>query len=660
VAFETAQRALGPIDRISEQLKPYLNRSPVLARRHYIETGTLRHFEVRYAEVAALSEAAARVTEGDGLVVVALCESREECRSADAFAASPAASLRPEVLVAVPPPLRDLSAELQDVRCWQWVADNTPELAHDTYAAVEVARQMMASRRALQGRLASQAGIRGADPSVRWWRGGKECAMPTRGGLSGALSTLCDELYDDAPHVRNELLNRRALSSAAAAARMRLIERMFSAASKPALGFESGKAPPEKSMYLSVLSAGNAHRQEAGQFLLAVPPEGADPLRLRPALMGIVDLLEQSDGHRVSASRIFDVLQDRPYGVRTGVAPLLLALVTLAFAHRIAVYENGTFAAHFQASDFLRLTKQPTAFEFQWCRVEGIRADVFARLAQVFVTDWPEGRNPELLDVVRSLSTFAAGLPEYTRHHRNLPELPRRVRDTLLSAREPATLIFSALPVACGLEPFSSSDLGDPGRAQQFIDSLREALSDLSATYPQLLESIRKHVYRGLADGGKDDRATISERASRVLLAARAPRLQVYARCLADTVLSDDAWAEKLGSFIISRPPARWTTVDETRALDDLDVLTATFRRVEAIAFDGNANMPDVSAMRVMLTHGDGSEEAVLVRIRSEDERQLQALVAKLQAVLADSGELGLAALARLLGSSMPGNGELH
>jgi hypothetical protein len=34
---------------------------------------------------------------------------------------------RPEVLVAVPPPLQGLVAEVQDARFWQWVADNTPE-----------------------------------------------------------------------------------------------------------------------------------------------------------------------------------------------------------------------------------------------------------------------------------------------------------------------------------------------------------------------------------------------------------------------------------------------------------------------------------------------------------------------------------------------------
>ena len=48
-------------------------------------------------------------------------------------------------------------------------------------------------------------------------------------------------------------LTGRYLSSAAAAARQRLTERIFSAADQPCLGIPDSKSPPEKSMYLSVL-----------------------------------------------------------------------------------------------------------------------------------------------------------------------------------------------------------------------------------------------------------------------------------------------------------------------------------------------------------------------------------------------------------------------
>ena len=103
-ALESAQRTLGPVDRVVAHLRPYLDASARLARRHYIETGTLRHFELRYAELAALLEAMTHPTDADGLVVVTLCESADECQAAATHAAAVEVASRPEVIVAIPPP----------------------------------------------------------------------------------------------------------------------------------------------------------------------------------------------------------------------------------------------------------------------------------------------------------------------------------------------------------------------------------------------------------------------------------------------------------------------------------------------------------------------------------------------------------------------------
>jgi hypothetical protein len=656
-AFELALRTLGPVDRAAAQLIPYLDENPVVARRHYIETGTLRHFELRHAEPSALAEVIARPTDADGLVVVALCQSPEERQQAIGKALAHAVASRDEILLAVPPPLQGVAGELQDARCWQWIAENIPELGHDTYAATEVSRQVAAARRALARRLAGLFGLRLANSDVEWWRGGQRLEVSKRGGFSAALSDICDELYHQAPRISNELLNRRSLSSAAAAARQRLIERIFSTADQPYLGIPPDKAPPEKSMYLSVLRAGNVHRNEGGRFVLTEPPEGEDPLRLRPALARVVALLEELDGHRVPVPRIFGVVQARPYGVRAGVAPLLMAIVTFAHAHEIAVYENGTFLPSFGAADFLRLIKQPALFELQLCRIAGVRTEVFAQLVQVFAGDWPVSRRPDLLDVVRPLSVFAAGLPEYTRRTSDVSGQARSVREALLAAREPANMLFRDLPRACGQEPFLPDCQADTNRAQLFVAELRVTMDELRAAYPRLLDRIRQRVTNCLTDGVTTrDRADMARRALHVALAAREPRLAAFARSLADTALSDDAWAERIGSFVIAKPPAYWTATDDVRAGDEIDLLGGAFCRVETTAFGNGLGVPDLTAVRIAVTAADGNEAARVVRYSPGDERAVDILVERLEAALGDTerSELRLAAIARLLTSSIP------
>jgi len=656
-AFGLALRTIGPVDRAAAQLAPYLDENPVVARRHYIETGTLRHFELRHAEPSALAEVIARPTEADGLVVVALCQSTQQRQQALGMALDPAVVSRDDVLLAVPPTLKGIAGELQDARCWQWIAENIPELAHDTYAATEVSRQLAVARRALARKLAGLFGLRGTNSDVELWRAGQRLEVPRRGGFSAALSHICDELYHQAPHISNELLNRRNLSSAAAAARQRLIERILSTADQPYLGISPDKSPPEKSMYLSVLSAGNVHRKEADRFVLTEPPQGDDPLRLRPALARMVALLEELDGHRVPVPRLFGVIQARPYGVRAGPAPLLLAIVAAAHAHEIAVYENGTFLPRFGAADFLRLIKQPALFEFQLYRITGVRTKVFAQLLQVFAGDWPASRRPEMLDVVRPLSIFAASLPEYTRRTSDVSDPARSVREVLLAAREPANMLFRDLPQACGLEPFLPDGRADPDRAQLFVATLRVAMDELRAAYPRLLERIRQRVTCCLTDAvTPPDRADLATRAAQVALVAREPRLVAFARSLADTALSNDAWAERIGSFVIAKPPSYWTAMDDIRAGDEIDLLGGMFCRLEITAFGDGSGVPDLTAVRIAVTAADGNEAARVVRFGANDERAVDIIVERLEAALGatERSELRLAAIARLLTSSMP------
>ncbi|HET9898955.1 MAG TPA: hypothetical protein VFQ44_28870 [Streptosporangiaceae bacterium] len=656
-AFGLARRTLGPADQIAAQLAPYLDESPVVARRHYITTGTLRHFALRHAEPTALHEAVSQPCEADGLIVIALCQTQQQRELALSLAADPAFASREDVVLAIPSPLQGVAGPLQDARCWQWVAENIPELGHDTYAAAEVSRQVALSRRALARRLSALFGIRIANPDVEWWRSGSRLVMPRHGGLSALLSGICDELYPQAPQILNELLNRQYLSSAAAAARQRLTERIFSAADQRCLGIPDGKSPPEKSMYLSVLEAGNVHRFEGTGLILTLPPEQDDPLRLRPALAQVITALEAMDGRRVPVPEIFATLQARPFGIRAGLAPLLLAIVAAAHSHEIAVYETGTFLPSIRGADFQRLIKQPALFEFQLCRVTGVRAEVFARLAQVFADQPPGVRQPDLLDVVRPLTALAAGLPDYARQTGEISDLARSVRQVLLTAREPSNMLFRDLPVACGLQPFPQDGAADTRHAQDFVARMREATDELRAAYPRLLERIREHLAGCLAGSTTpSDRPEMARRAARAVLAAREPRLAAFARSIADTALGDDAWAERIGSLVMSKPPSHWNATDYRGAWDEIELLSGAFCRLETTAFSNGSSAPDLTAVRIAVTAADGNETARVVRLGANDEEAVGTLVERLEAALgeADRRELRLVAIARLLTASIP------
>jgi len=613
LALEQAARANGPVEQVATSLIPFLNDDPIMARRHYVERGTMRYFEVRFCAAERLAEAVTCSPKADGVLVVALADSETGRRDALEALRSAEIAQREDIIISVPPSLAGLAPELFDLMQWMWVQENTPELVEDAYGSAEVSRQLGAARRALLARANRLVGVRSSDgPSNLFWRGTDIAPHLLAKGISSFLSHICDLTYPKAPQITNELLNRNILSSAAAAARMRVIERIFTSAEKADLGLDPDKAPPEKSIYLSVLKTGGVHIAQGDAFGVTLPEGDADRLQLAPALNRLLGLIYDGGGDRVPVARLFESLRAPPYGVRDGVSPLLLALVMRTNAHELAVYEHGTFLHRFGPSDFLRLIKGSHNFEIQHCLVAGVRLEVFDALIRSFASGETKP-TIDLLDVVKPLCQFAAQLPDYTKKASGLSKETIAVRDVLLSAREPVTMLFESLPIACGLEPFAMNERDLDARAQRFADELKDRVDELRAAYGALLDRIINRTSCALdQDPGNFDRVALAMRASRVSLVAKDPRLRTFALRLRDPGLSDTAWAEALASYLTSKPPAKWLAGDEARFVEECGGLADLFRKTEAAAFTNPELVPTVNAVRLNLTRGDGED---LVRI---------------------------------------------
>ncbi|HQV01863.1 MULTISPECIES: hypothetical protein [unclassified Novosphingobium] len=611
-ALEKAARAVGDIPDVAAALIPHLACEPIMARRHYLETGTLRYFEMRYCLAGDLAECAAKETRADGLLIVALANNAVAADRARAEASSPGLACRNDLVLCLPPPCAGLSGELADVLHWSWVAQNTPELAEENFASAEVARQIATARRQLSIRADSLIGLRAAQPAANcFWQGAPVTVNGSRRGISSTLSTICDEIFDEAPLITNELINRNALSTPAAAARMRLIERLFTSAEDEDLGLSPDKAPPEKSIYLSLLKQGRVHVRTRNGFGVVLPEEN-DPLRLGPTLRAIQEKIQAGGGDRVGVAALFHDLRRPPFGVREGVAPLLLAILLRTKGHELAVYEHGTFLHRFGPSDFQRLIKAPHYFEVQHCQISGVRLEVFEALAKTFAGE-RKGEAIDLLDVVRPLCQFAAQLPEYTKKSTGLSAAAIGVRDALIRAREPLALLFEDLPAACGFDGFSTDLATDVAIGRQFAARLQDTIDELRQAYDAALVRIQDRTAEALAIDTGFDRVAISARAARVSLVARDPRLRTFALRLRDPGLSDTAWAEALASYVLAKPPSKWLAADEARFAEEAGALAEHFRKTEAAAFTHPQMAAQPDAMRLNLTRGDGEDRVCIV-----------------------------------------------
>src|SRR5262249_33728821 len=144
----------------------------------------------------------------------------------------------------------------------------------------------------------------------RWFRGGAKVNLPSLRSLNEFLSTVCDEVYSSTPHWRNELINRRLLSSSAAAARRNLLEAMLEHPSEAARGMAG--FPPERSMYESILPAPGLPRARAGKWPFCRPLGKADQA-LESVWKGVECFFAGPAEQRRRVSELFHLLSGPPF-----------------------------------------------------------------------------------------------------------------------------------------------------------------------------------------------------------------------------------------------------------------------------------------------------------------------------------------------------------
>ncbi|TIL65602.1 hypothetical protein [Mesorhizobium sp.] len=653
-ALQEGLKASEVTDGLLDALRRVLPSDPVLARRHYVETGALRHFEVIYAEPTELRGALAEapdLSRVDGRIVVALNRTTAERREVLEIISNHK-PWNDVLLVGAPEPVGTLAPLLRDIRAWTWVRENTPALAGDRLARQEVSRQLDLAEDRLRRALNELLDLRGDGAGASaWFHNGERLAVESGRDLAARLSEICDTAYRFSPRVRNELINRRVLSSAAARARSLLVEALALKADQPLLGLDETHTPPEMAIYLSVLRQGGVHVERNGCWGVEIPA-APDPLRLIPVLERIGELLTAEGDRRVPYLDIVEALRVPPYGVRDGLIPLLLAVYLSAHWHHTAVYEDGTYLDQAGSPEFARMLKEPEHFAIQHCAVEGVRTEVFTRLAAILGVP-AQAQEPDLLDVVRPLLQFVARLPDHARRTRSISVTTAAVRAALLRASDPSALLFTDLPLACGLEPFTANGPLEEERLEDFVRAMAAAVRDMRDAYPALLDRLTAAVADIMDAPGPLEavQVVLARRAAPAKGAIVETELKAFALRLADGALPPKAWLESIASFLARKPPERWAEPDEREFHHRLKLLGRRFSRVLATIVNENGRL-DVAkgetAFHVVITSADGQEFNDLVRGTAVDP-QVDGIQLEFAELLSRHGRKGVLAAARAL-----------
>ena len=652
---------------LATDLARYMPTRPLVARRHLFRTGTLRYFAVRYTDVENFdTDLNTPLDDADGLVlyalptneqeVVQLMEKASEGRDREI---APTGGVTSEVetethkavLIAIPNSIGVLQDAVSGLAYLHWVAENTPELEGDAVARRELSVRRMEAERDVSNRLTE---IFGGDSEgmCAWYHNGQPIDINSQRARNEYLSEICDAVYHKTPLIRNELINRRKISSAVATARKKLVQAMFENGDREDLGIIG--YPAEMSIYRSLLWNTGIHRKVSGAWGFH-PPETDDKNRILPTWEAIETFLDECEGNRQPIVKLYERLMTPPLGVRSGLLPILLCAAMHHYKTEIALYENGSFVAELSMPLFERLLKAPAQFELKRFRMAGIRAELFTQFLAAF--NQPAGTDtPELLTVVTPLIHFIAELPKYALLTQTLSDAAKNLRLAVLNAREPDELLFKQLPEALDFPAFGT-ETADSATVSQFFNTLQSALSELGRAYDDLLNDVKQLLAEAFALQPTEEelRTELANRAEPLLSIAIETHLKGFLIRAGDGGLDFTAWLEALATFLSDKPPTSWGDADKARFEINLAQLARKFRHFEAISYEKrkHAELAAGEPIRVGITAPNQPEQERVVTLPSTADEQATQIEDEIRKIfetynVADNPELHIAILARI------------
>lgn len=600
-------------------LSSLANLHPVVAKRHYHYTGTMRWMNMALCRLSEASKVAEKFapTNGDfGLFVLALPERGENAKTYSRQAAQYARSRPWPVVVGVPPnhaKIEDLGGELVALQQVQ----GRHELSGDRVARREVHARLADVRSGLQEAL--RAGIANA----RWQIG----AEPARSGmrLSRIASELADNLYDKAPEVWSELVNRESPSSNSVKARRDLIHRMLSHEAVEHLGIEG--FPAERGLHVALLSHVGLHAPAGdGTWRLKAPQETDELSRTFLPLWDATKKLLMEAPALLSVIDIEKLWSQPPYGMRSGLMPVYFTAFVLANRGNLAVYKDGVFIPELTDADFDEYLQDTKRFSLRWIVIDEQKTEILQAVAKVLSELRAAPASMDPLEAARGLVALVFALPAWTQRTQRLSPKARAVRDTLLKASDPHKVLFIDLPAVL-----------DTNAGTQFAEELREPVAELVTAYDELLRGIEDSMLAEL-DGSREDFATLRARAE--MLDGISGDLRQEAFC--SRLAKHDGGRESMEGILslsANKPPRDWNDRDIDAAKLEIAQAALRFRRDEA--FVGvKGRKPKTEAWAVVF--GAGPETRTISRAFSVSEKHAPKVAMMAEKLVADLRSQGL------------------
>ncbi|MBA6414181.1 hypothetical protein H2508_13785 [Parahaliea sp. F7430] len=535
---------------LAEVLNEQYSLQPIVARRYTIRNGALRYFTPLFVDAKSYKSTAEKSDQPRLILFLAAAQDDEKIffdkvvkhfSELDVLAICKNGSQ-----------LREATAEVVALR---YVGETKQELSNDPVAKREFEDRLTAAESAQENVLSD---ILEAPHESHWYHKAIRLEVANKREFQESLSNVLSKVYEKAPEVHNELVNRDKPTPQANAARIKLLHAMLSSSEKADLGIE--KFPPEKAIYRSVVAATGLHKElSLNEWAFADPEKGT---AFYYVWQRIEKFLESTEESPRSFAELNAELMAPPYGVKAGLLPILYVAVYCTKQQELAIYENRQYRPVFTADMLDRFVKRPDDFTFQRFRIVGLRASIYEEYKKLFT----DGKEKTVVQLVRPLANLINGLEEYTLKTKSnvISNKAKKVRDAFKLSQSPEKLLFEDLPKVLG---YSEEIEDKEGSLEGFSAELTERLKELRYAYSNMRKQFQKLLSQAF---NMSDTLSLLELRQEVIkryegleqYTVDVDGLRAFIKRITKRSGNDEEWLDNILMYLGQKPATKWLDSD--------------------------------------------------------------------------------------------------
>ena len=411
---------------------------------------------------------------------------------------------------------------------------------------------------------------------ISWYYKGEIVEIDSQKSMNKYLSFICEDIYNQTPVFRNEMVNKIKVSAAISTARKKLIIQILNNEDKEDLDFNTNTYPPQKTIYLSLLKNTGIHKNKKGKCVLGEPTDES----FKYLWNECDQFLKDCNDNKRTLIELIDRLKKKPFRLKDGFIEFWIQIFLIAKRKEFAIYEEKDFIPYLNEETLDVAMRQPHKYKIQSFYLSKEKLKVFNNY-RYFLNQIEEEKptNESFIETVKPFLTFYRGLVQYSKNTDNISKEAKKLREAIIDSTDPVKMFFEDIPRALG---FNIHDFETKSnKLEEFTISLKSAVRELSSAFDNLINRVEYFLNKDILGqelNFPDNKLVLQKRYKKLKSHSLNTKQKIFYQRITTALDDRKSWINSLGMAIMGKS---LETINDDEEMILLDRFKATIHELD-------------------------------------------------------------------------------